>query len=94
MSHKCLGNSQYGYKIGMSNPNANPVTDPYLATHHIILAHAAAAKLYKEKYQNTWATTRGPFHEMKNEVDNFAQLLTSIFSRLQPEAVMEWTVIS
>jgi beta-glucosidase len=51
MSHKCLGNSQYGYKIGMSNPNANPVTDPYLATHHIILAHAAAAKLYKEKYQ-------------------------------------------
>jgi beta-glucosidase len=42
---------QYGYKIGMSNPNANPVTDPYLATHHIILAHAAAAKLYKEKYQ-------------------------------------------
>ncbi|GMY13145.1 beta-glucosidase 13-like [Fagus crenata] len=44
---------QYGYKIGMSNPNANPVTDPYLATHHIILAHAAAAKHYKEKYQPT-----------------------------------------
>jgi beta-glucosidase len=42
---------QYGYKIGMSNPNANHVTDPYLATHHIILTHATAAKLYKEKYQ-------------------------------------------
>ena len=32
--------------------------------------------------QNTWATTWGPFHKMKNEVDNFAQLLTSIFSCL------------
>ena len=42
---------QYGYKMGSSNPNPNPATDPYLATHHIILAHAAAAKLYKEKYQ-------------------------------------------
>ena len=31
---------------------------------------------------------------MKNEVDNFAHLLTSIFSRLQPKAVMEWVVIS
>uniref|UniRef100_A0A2N9FQ01 Reverse transcriptase zinc-binding domain-containing protein n=1 Tax=Fagus sylvatica TaxID=28930 RepID=A0A2N9FQ01_FAGSY len=30
--------------------------------------------------QNTWATIRGPFHKMKNEMDNFAQLLTSIFS--------------
>ncbi len=44
--------------------------------------------------QNTWATTQGPFQKMRNEVDNFAQFLTSIFSRLQPEAVMEWVVIS
>ncbi|XP_065637711.1 furostanol glycoside 26-O-beta-glucosidase isoform X2 [Quercus suber] len=44
---------QYGYKMGSSNPNPNPTTDPYLATHHIILAHAAAAKLYKKKYQAT-----------------------------------------
>ena len=44
--------------------------------------------------QNTWTTTWGPFHKMKNEMDNFAQLLTSIFSRLQPEAMMEWAVIS
>lgn len=44
---------QYGYKIGMKNPNANPATDPFLATHHIILAHAAAAKLYKQTYQPT-----------------------------------------
>jgi hypothetical protein len=31
---------------------------------------------------------------MKNEVDNFAHLLTNIFSHLQSEAVMEWAVIS
>ncbi|KAL4653165.1 hypothetical protein ACB092_01G283300 [Castanea dentata] len=42
---------QYGYKIGMTNPNPKPATDPYLATHNILLSHAAAAKLYKEKYQ-------------------------------------------
>ena len=33
MSPKSLG--QYGYKVGMSNPNAT-VTDPFLASHHII----------------------------------------------------------
>jgi hypothetical protein len=44
--------------------------------------------------QNTWAITRGSFHKMKNKVDNFAQLLTNIFSHLQPKAVMEWAVIS
>ncbi|KAA8530122.1 hypothetical protein F0562_004831 [Nyssa sinensis] len=44
---------QYGYRVGMTNPNANPVTDPFLASHNIILAHAAAAKLYKETYQPT-----------------------------------------
>ncbi|XP_057982297.1 beta-glucosidase 13-like [Malania oleifera] len=45
---------QYGYKVGMaSNPNANPATDPFLASHHILLAHAAAAKLYKQNYQDS-----------------------------------------
>ena len=39
----------YGYKT--RNPNPKPATDPYLSSHNIILAHAAAAKLYKEKYQ-------------------------------------------
>ncbi|KAF8378127.1 hypothetical protein HHK36_029464 [Tetracentron sinense] len=39
--------------MGSSNKNPNPATDPYIATHNIILAHAAAAKLYKEKYQVT-----------------------------------------
>lgn len=37
--------------MGSSNSNPKPTTEPYLATHHIILAQAAAAKLYKEVYQ-------------------------------------------
>ncbi|XP_030953644.1 beta-glucosidase 13-like [Quercus lobata] len=41
----------YGYET--RNPNPKPATDPYLATHNIILAHAAAVKLYREKYQPT-----------------------------------------
>ncbi|XP_059645352.1 beta-glucosidase 13-like isoform X2 [Cornus florida] len=41
----------YGYQIGMDNPNANTATDPFLATHNILLAHAHAAKLYKQTYQ-------------------------------------------
>ncbi|XP_050270876.1 beta-glucosidase 13-like isoform X2 [Quercus robur] len=41
----------YGYET--RNPNPKPATDPYLATHNIILAHAAAVKLYREKYQAT-----------------------------------------
>lgn len=42
---------QEGYRVGLSDPNANPVTDPFSATHNIILAHAAAAGLYKDNYQ-------------------------------------------
>lgn len=53
-----------GYDIGSSPPDrcsfpfgsenctaGNSTTEPYLVTHHILLAHASAAKLYKEKYQ-------------------------------------------
>ncbi|XP_030945652.1 beta-glucosidase 13-like [Quercus lobata] len=41
----------YGYET--RNPNPKPATDPYVSSHNIILAHAAAAKHYKEKYQTT-----------------------------------------
>ncbi|KAM7509811.1 hypothetical protein LguiB_008686 [Lonicera macranthoides] len=44
---------QFGYSIGLNDPDANPVTDHFLATHNIILAHSAAAKLYKDTYQAT-----------------------------------------
>nr|POE53697.1 furostanol glycoside 26-o-beta-glucosidase [Quercus suber] len=78
---------QYGYKMGSSNPNPNPATDPYLATHHIILAHAAAAKLYKEKYQATqggeigislvcqWFEPETQYHYDKDSADRAVDFL-------------------
>ncbi|KAK9203291.1 hypothetical protein WN943_013545 [Citrus x changshan-huyou] len=41
----------YGYKMGSKTKNPKPATDPYPATHHIILAHSAAAAKHKENYQ-------------------------------------------
>jgi len=32
-------------------PAGNSATEPYIAGHNLILAHAKAVKLYKEKYQ-------------------------------------------
>ena len=32
-------------------PAGNSSTEPYIVGHNFILAHAAAAKLYKQKYQ-------------------------------------------
>ena len=37
--------------FGINCTRGNSSTEPYLATHHILLAHASAARLYKEKYQ-------------------------------------------
>ncbi|XBH71271.1 hypothetical protein VPH35_098746 [Triticum aestivum] len=31
--------------------NGNSTTEPYIVAHHLLLAHASAASLYKEKYQ-------------------------------------------
>ena len=47
------------YVVGLSLPGqhlncsaqGNSATDPYLVTHHQILAHAAAVDLYRLKYQ-------------------------------------------
>lgn len=69
---------QFGYKIGLKNPEPNPATDPFLATHNIILCHASAAKLYKEKYQATQKGNIGislvtqwfkPLTESREDVD-------------------------
>ncbi|KAM4113388.1 hypothetical protein ACJW30_05G217100 [Castanea mollissima] len=38
--------------FGINCTKGNSSTEPYLATHHILLAHASAARLYKEKYQD------------------------------------------
>ncbi|KAK6143127.1 hypothetical protein DH2020_023475 [Rehmannia glutinosa] len=36
-----------------SCPQGNSATEPYIAGHHLLLCHAAAVKLYKDKYQAT-----------------------------------------
>lgn len=55
----------YGYENGWAPPGrcslqrkefscnvgGNSTTEPYLAAHNLILAHTAAYRLYKEKYQ-------------------------------------------
>ncbi|KAK9271519.1 hypothetical protein L1049_001879 [Liquidambar formosana] len=45
-----------GERMYGPNPIANPASDPFLAAHNIILAHATAYKLYQKNYQ---ATQRG-----------------------------------
>lgn len=54
--------SSRGYATGIDAPGrcssymgnctfGNSGTEPYVVAHHILLAHAAAVKLYREKYQ-------------------------------------------
>ena len=44
----------------------NSSTEPYLVSHHMLLSHAAAVKLYKQKYQVSTTTfvttTMSPFN--------------------------------
>ena len=51
-----------GFDNGIHAPNrcskpfgncteGNSATEPYIATHHLILSHAEATKRYREKYQ-------------------------------------------
>jgi len=51
-----------GYDVGMLPPQrcsspivncsrGNSSTEPYLAGHHMLLAHASVARVYREKYQ-------------------------------------------
>ena len=42
--------------LGLNCSAGDSSTEPYIVTHHLILAHAEAAKLYRKKYQVTaWA---------------------------------------
>ncbi|KAH9317623.1 hypothetical protein KI387_019392, partial [Taxus chinensis] len=54
--------SFFGYNTGTQAPGrcsnsvgnctaGNSATEPYIVTHHLLLAHAAAVKLYRDKYQ-------------------------------------------
>lgn len=40
-----------GYGQGVFAPGRKSIREPYLAAHHLILAHAKAVRLYREKYQ-------------------------------------------
>lgn len=54
-----LSYSMEGYATGVlapgrcssGCPGGNSGIEPYVVTHHQLLAHAAAVRLYKEKYQ-------------------------------------------
>ncbi|KAK9166271.1 hypothetical protein Scep_001462 [Stephania cephalantha] len=41
------------YPFGRNCSMGNSTTEPYLGAHNLLLAHAAAVKLYREKYQET-----------------------------------------
>ncbi|XP_057948367.1 beta-glucosidase 13-like [Malania oleifera] len=43
---------QYGYKTDMVGKN-HPALYPYVAAHHLLLAHAKAAQLYRDLHQGT-----------------------------------------
>ncbi|KAK6261908.1 hypothetical protein QUC31_007724 [Theobroma cacao] len=53
--------AKFGYGLGMAPPGrcsdrkacpaGNAATEPYIAVHNLLLAHATVARLYKEKYQ-------------------------------------------
>ncbi|KAL4323876.1 hypothetical protein GQ457_11G028480 [Hibiscus cannabinus] len=55
--------AKYGYTAGNAPPGrcsdrrecafGNSATEPYIAIHNLLLAHATAARLYKDKYQVT-----------------------------------------
>ncbi|KAJ7961780.1 Beta-glucosidase [Quillaja saponaria] len=38
--------------FGVNCSRGNSSTEPYMATHHILLAHGSAARLYRKKYQD------------------------------------------
>ncbi|KAF3336125.1 beta-glucosidase 31-like protein [Carex littledalei] len=39
------------YPFGINCTGGNSTVEPYIVAHHLLLAHASAANLYKEKYQ-------------------------------------------
>ena len=47
--------SIHGYGIGLDAPGRVSLSEPYVAGHNLILSHARAARLYREKYQHKQA---------------------------------------
>jgi len=66
--------AMYGYDIGMAPPQrcspsfvancsrGNSSTEPYLAAHHMLLAHASAARLYRKKYKVKFFVEHAPLY--------------------------------
>ncbi|KAL4629164.1 hypothetical protein ACB092_05G288500 [Castanea dentata] len=51
-SHGSLPPQHCSLPFGVNCTRGNSSTEPYLASHNILLAHTSAARLYKEKYQD------------------------------------------
>ncbi|XP_039133069.1 furostanol glycoside 26-O-beta-glucosidase-like [Dioscorea cayenensis subsp. rotundata] len=45
--------SSMGYRFGQHAPGRCSIAEPYIVTHNLLLAHGAAARLYKDEYQGT-----------------------------------------
>ncbi|MED6201879.1 beta-glucosidase, partial [Stylosanthes scabra] len=66
--------SKLGYAIGKYAPGrcsswlnlnctgGDSATEPYIVTHHLLLAHASAVKVFREKYQSTQKGQIGIIH--------------------------------
>ncbi|KAL5760550.1 hypothetical protein ACOSQ2_019388 [Xanthoceras sorbifolium] len=74
--------SSRGYASGIYAPGrcsnyigncteGNSATEPYLVTHHLILSHANAAKLYREKYQTSQKGLVGITMDTRGKVPKF-----------------------
>ncbi|XP_051188791.1 beta-glucosidase 32 isoform X3 [Lolium perenne] len=51
------------YPFGASCTGGNSTTEPYIAAHHLLLAHASAVSLYRDTYQDAAAASRmNDFH--------------------------------
>lgn len=45
------------YPFGADCAEGNSSTEPYIAAHHLLLAHASAVSLYREKYKVSLVVT-------------------------------------
>ena len=78
--------SMMGYNYGLVQPQrcspssivncskGNSSTEPYLVTHHMLLAHASAANLYKNKYKVHQSMAHAPLYFRPIWVGFFVEL--------------------
>ncbi|MED6147794.1 hypothetical protein PIB30_047053 [Stylosanthes scabra] len=88
--------SKLGYAIGQYAPGrcsswlnlnctgGDSATEPYIVTHHLLLAHASAVKVFREKYQSTQKGQIGiihgtdwfvPMSQSKEDIDSASRAL-------------------